>query len=89
MSPECVEAVSTLRRMARGHPGASSGERAAWEIMKNLSGPIAGYSGAARRGSAQPSSISKMRTRHRNIDPIITHISLGRTHADLSPGYVQ
>jgi hypothetical protein len=22
--------------MARGHPGASSGERAAWEIMQNL-----------------------------------------------------
>jgi hypothetical protein len=36
MSPEGEDAVSTLRGMARGHPGASSGERAAWEIMKNL-----------------------------------------------------
>ena len=36
MSPDTAEALSTLRRMARGHPGASSGERAAWEIMQNL-----------------------------------------------------
>jgi acetyl-CoA acetyltransferase len=25
-----------LHRIARGHPGASSGERAAWEILQNL-----------------------------------------------------
>ena len=36
MSPDTEEALSTLRRTARGHPGASSGERAAWEIMQNL-----------------------------------------------------
>lgn len=36
MSPDTAEALSTLQRMARGHPGASSGERAAWEIMQNL-----------------------------------------------------
>ncbi len=29
-------ALDTLRRMARGHPGASSGEIAAWEILANL-----------------------------------------------------
>lgn len=36
MSPDTAEALSTLRRTARGHAGASSGERAAWEIMQNL-----------------------------------------------------
>jgi len=36
MSPASAEALATLRRMARGHPGASSGERAAWEILQNL-----------------------------------------------------
>lgn len=36
MSPASQDALATLRRMARGHPGASSGERAAWEILKNL-----------------------------------------------------
>jgi len=29
-------ALDTLRRMARGHAGASSGETAAWEILGNL-----------------------------------------------------
>lgn len=29
-------ALDTLRRMARGHAGASSGEIAAWEILCNL-----------------------------------------------------
>jgi hypothetical protein len=28
--------MATLKRMARGHPGASSGERAAWEILANF-----------------------------------------------------
>ena len=36
MSPASQDALSTLRRMARGHPGASSGERAAWDILRNL-----------------------------------------------------
>lgn len=36
MTPRSQEAFETLRRMARGHPGASSGERAAWEIVQNL-----------------------------------------------------
>lgn len=29
--------MTILRRMARGHPGASSGERAAHDILSNLS----------------------------------------------------
>ncbi len=36
MSPQSEEALATLKRMARGHAGASSGERAAWEILGNL-----------------------------------------------------
>jgi len=36
MSPESESAMKTLRRIARGHAGASSGERAAWEILQNL-----------------------------------------------------
>ncbi len=36
MSPESADALATLKRMARGHAGASSGERAAWEILGNL-----------------------------------------------------
>lgn len=36
MSPESALALNTLKRMARGHGGASSGERAAWEILGNL-----------------------------------------------------
>lgn len=36
MSPGGQHAWATLRRMARGHPGASSGERAAWDIRRNL-----------------------------------------------------
>jgi len=36
MSPASEDAFATLRRMARGHPGASSGEQAAWEILANL-----------------------------------------------------
>jgi hypothetical protein len=36
MSPASEMALQTLRRMARGHPGSSSGERAAWGILKNL-----------------------------------------------------
>lgn len=36
MSPASQDALATLQRMARGHPGASSGERAAWELLKNL-----------------------------------------------------
>lgn len=36
MSPKSQQALATLRRMARRHPGASSGERAAWGILRNL-----------------------------------------------------
>lgn len=36
MNPSTEQALVTLRRMARGHPGASSGERAAWDILKNF-----------------------------------------------------
>lgn len=36
MSPESEDAIKALQAMARGHPGASSGERAAWDILKNL-----------------------------------------------------
>jgi len=36
MMPASEEALATLKRVARGHPGASSGERAAWDILQNL-----------------------------------------------------
>ncbi len=36
MTPESEQALATLRRMARGHPGASSGERAAFELLQNF-----------------------------------------------------
>ena len=36
MTAASKEALVTLRRMARGHAGASSGETAAWEILANL-----------------------------------------------------
>lgn len=36
MTAASKEALVTLRRMARGHSGASSGESAAWEILANL-----------------------------------------------------
>jgi hypothetical protein len=36
MSPASAAALTVLRRMARGHPGASSGERAAWDLLQNL-----------------------------------------------------
>lgn len=36
MTPQSTAALAALRRMARGHAGASSGERAAWEILENL-----------------------------------------------------
>ena len=38
MSPESQQALKTLRSIARYHPGASSGERAAGEILRNLAG---------------------------------------------------
>ena len=36
MSPESNAALAILRRMARGHPGASSGERAAFDLLRNF-----------------------------------------------------
>ena len=36
MTAASNQAMATLRRMARGHPGASSGESAAWEILANF-----------------------------------------------------
>lgn len=36
MTATSREALDRLRRMARGHAGASSGEIAAWEILGNL-----------------------------------------------------
>ena len=36
MTPKSAQALATLRRMARGHAGASSGELAAWDILHNL-----------------------------------------------------
>lgn len=36
MTAASKEALATLRRMARGHAGASSGESAAWAILANL-----------------------------------------------------
>ena len=36
MTPESEQALATLCRMARGHPGASSGERAAFDLLRNL-----------------------------------------------------
>lgn len=36
MCPESEQALATLRRMARGHAGASSGERAAFDLLKNF-----------------------------------------------------
>lgn len=36
MTAASEEALVTLRSVARGHAGASSGEAAAWEILGNL-----------------------------------------------------
>ena len=36
MSPSSEQALAVLRDMARGHPGASSGELAAWDILQNF-----------------------------------------------------
>lgn len=36
MSPAGTDAWITLRRMAHGHPGASSGERAAFDLVRNF-----------------------------------------------------
>lgn len=36
MSPSSEQALAVLRGMARGHPGASSGEHAAWDILQNF-----------------------------------------------------
>ena len=36
MTAASTVALETLRRMARGHAGASSGEVAAWEILGNF-----------------------------------------------------
>jgi hypothetical protein len=36
MSPAGTDAWATLRRMARGHPGASSGERATFDLVRNF-----------------------------------------------------
>lgn len=36
MTVESEQSWNTLRAKARGHAGASSGERAAWEILRNL-----------------------------------------------------
>lgn len=36
MTLESEQALATLRRMARGHPGASSGERAAFDLLRNF-----------------------------------------------------
>ncbi len=36
MSPTSADALATLHRIARDHPGASSSERAAWEILQNF-----------------------------------------------------
>ena len=36
MSPASEQALAALRRVARGHAGASSGELAAWDILQNL-----------------------------------------------------
>lgn len=36
MSPASEHALAALRQKARGHPGASSGERAAWDILQNF-----------------------------------------------------
>jgi len=36
MSPSSEQALAVLRGKARGHPGASSGERAAWDILQNF-----------------------------------------------------
>jgi hypothetical protein len=36
MTAVSEQALAVLRRMARGHVGASSGERAAWDILRNF-----------------------------------------------------
>lgn len=36
MSPAGKDAWAALQHKARGHPGSSSGERAAWDIRRNL-----------------------------------------------------
>ena len=36
MSPASEQAVAALRRRAHNHPGASSGEWAAWELLQNF-----------------------------------------------------
>ncbi len=40
MTPASVSALTTLRRIARGHRGASSGERAAWDILQSLQNDV-------------------------------------------------
>lgn len=37
MNAETKEAWDALQAMARGHPGASSGERAAYDLVRNFS----------------------------------------------------
>lgn len=37
MSPSTEQALAVLRRRARGHAGASSGESAVWKILQNFS----------------------------------------------------
>jgi len=47
MTAASTVALDTLRRMARGHAGASSGEIAAWDILKNFQeGRAVDFSGA-------------------------------------------
>lgn len=36
MTPESEAALKALRKLARGHQGASSGERAAFDLLANL-----------------------------------------------------
>jgi hypothetical protein len=36
MSPASEQAIATLRQRARSHPGASSGEWAAWELLQDF-----------------------------------------------------
>lgn len=52
MSPESERAMEVLERVARGHPGASSGERAAWAIRENLRDgtPVDFYGGVCAAG---------------------------------------
>lgn len=71
MSPESEQALATLRRMARGHGGASPGERAAFDLLKN-------FEDSARVDMAE--CLVRLDSRGRNaVLQLLTDLAAGRT----------